>query len=93
VDNRSSILVFVVVVLLFAFSHVFAVFTLVDPVTTFTVLALIGYSLVLFTGLAFGTLLTAEGVAISLWFYAVSLVSGILLVWFVTKIGSAAGVL
>lgn len=90
-DNRTSMLLFIGLVVLFAFTFVFGMDALSVPNVKYGVLAIIGHIVCLGFGLFQRSLLKKEGAAMTTWFLSYSIVVGIITVWFLTRSGTAFG--
>ncbi|WP_156789600.1 hypothetical protein [Gracilinema caldarium] len=90
-DNRTSMLLFLVLVVLFAFTFVFGIDALALPNVSYGVLALIGYVVCLGFSVFQWALLKKERGAMMPWFITYAIVIGIIFVWYVTRCGTAFG--
>ncbi|HCM25440.1 MAG: hypothetical protein A2Z99_16705 [Treponema sp. GWB1_62_6] len=90
-DNRTSMLLFIGLVVLFAFTFVFGLDALTMESLKYGVIALIGYLVCIGFSLFQRSLLKKEGGAMALWFYSYSIVIGIIFVWYLTRCGTAFG--
>ncbi|GAB1484569.1 hypothetical protein MASR2M78_33870 [Treponema sp.] len=90
-DNRTSMLLFIGLVVLFAFTFVFGVDALAVPSLKYGVLAMIGFVLSLGFSIFQWTLLKKEGGAMTPWFISYAVIIGIVFVWYMTRCGTAFG--
>jgi len=83
-DNRTSMLLFLVLVVLFAFTFVFGIDALALPNVTYGILSLIGYIVCLGFSIFQWALLKKERGAMMPWFITYAVVIGILFVWYLS---------
>ncbi|HOK00192.1 MAG: hypothetical protein N2509_05435 [Treponemataceae bacterium] len=88
-DNRTSMLFFIALVILFAFTFVFGIDALALPNVTYGILALIGFVVCISFSLFQWALLKKERGAMMPWFMTYAVVIGIIFVWYLTRCGSA----
>ncbi len=88
-DNRTSMLLFIGLVVLFAFTFVFCLDALSLPNVKYGVIALIGYLVCMGFALFQRALLKKDGAPMTLWFTTYSIVVGIVFVWYLTRCGTA----
>lgn len=91
-DNRTNMLLFFSLVVLFAFTFVFGVGALSQEVTALGVIALIGFVVCIGFSIFQSLLLKKDGSPMLLWFQVYTVVVGIVFVWFLTRSGTAAGI-
>jgi hypothetical protein len=90
-DNRTSMLLFIGLVVLFVFTFIFGVDALALPSVKYGIIALIGHLVCLGFGFFQWGLLRKEGGAMAPWFVSYVVVIGVLSVWFFTRCGTAFG--
>jgi branched-subunit amino acid transport protein len=90
-DNRSGLLIFGIFVLLFAFTFVFGLDSLNIPNVVYGVLAMIGYVVCISGALINGVLMRKDGGALSVWYFAYSIIVSIIFIWYMTRCGTAFG--
>ncbi len=90
-DNRTSMLLFIGLVVLFAFTFIFGLDALALPSVRYGVIALIGHVVCLGFSLFQRSLLKKEGAAMTPWFTTYAIVVGIITVWYLTRCGAAFG--
>ena len=90
-DNRTSMLLFIGLVVLFAFTFVFCLDALALENVKYGVIALLGYLVCLGFSIFQGSLMKKEGGALTLWFSTYTIVIGIVFVWYLTRTGTAFG--
>lgn len=88
-DNRTGLLLFLVVCLLFGFSFVLGNDSLANGNIAYGVLALLGYLVVISTSILNGLFAKRDGGALALWYFALVVVVSIVFVWFATRCGVA----
>jgi hypothetical protein len=88
-DNRTSMLLFIGLVVLFAFTFIFGLDALALPNVKYGVIAFIGYLVCLGFSLFQWALLKKEGGAMVPWFITYAVVIGIVFVWYLTRCGTA----
>lgn len=90
-DNRTSMLLFFGLVVIFAFTFVFGIDALSAQNVTYGVLSLIGYLVAIGFSIFQHALMKKEGSSLGLWFYTYTIVVGIVFVWYLTRCGTAFG--
>ncbi len=90
-DNRTSLLLFIGLVVLFAFTFIFGLDALTLPNLRYGVIALIGYTICLGFSLFQGMLLSKDRAAMTWWFFAYAIICAIVYVWYLTRCGTAFG--
>lgn len=90
-DNRTSMLLFIGLVVLFAFTFVFGLDALALPNVKYGVIALIGHAVCMGFSLFQWALLKKEGGAMVPWFITYAVLAGIVTVWYLTRCGTAFG--
>ncbi len=90
-DTRNGLVNFTLFIFLFAFSFVFSLEALAQQNTMFGVLALIGL-VVCLAGSVFNAFLAKQGgEALATWFTTYAIVVAVILVWYMTRCGTAFG--
>lgn len=90
-DNRTDMLLFIALAVLFAFTFVFGLDALAIPEVRYGVISLVGYVVCLFFTIFKGMLLKKDGGAMMPWYLTFAIVQGILFVWYLTRCGTAFG--
>lgn len=90
-DNRTNMLLFIGLVVLFAFTFIFGLDALSLGSVKYGVIALIGFLVCIGFSLFQRSLLTKEGGAMMPWFYSFTIVIGVVFVWYLTRCGTAFG--
>ncbi|MCX7655099.1 MAG: hypothetical protein N2Z76_01040 [Treponemataceae bacterium] len=88
-DNRTSMLFFITLVILFVFTFVFGIDALALPNVTYGIFALIGFMVCISFSLFQWALLKKERGAMMPWFMTYAVVIGIVFVWYLTRCGAA----
>lgn len=87
-DNRNLLIFFIVMVILLVFTFAFA-FVSLDMVNTAAgIMATVGFVVALAISLVLGISNREEGGALSGAYFVYALVTGILFVWYLTRIGT-----
>ncbi len=90
-DNRTNMLLFIGLVVLFVFTFVFGLDALTLSNVTYGILALVGYMVCIGFSLFQYSLIKKEGGAMLPWFLSYAVVIGILFVWHLTRTGTSFG--
>ncbi|HAP42607.1 MAG: hypothetical protein A2087_14630 [Spirochaetes bacterium GWD1_61_31] len=91
-DSRNGLINFALFILLFVFSFVFCLFALTQPASVlFGVLALFGFIFGIAGSIFNGALARVEGSVLATWFFVYAGVVAIILVWYLTRCGTAFG--
>lgn len=90
-DAKNGLVNFTLFVVLLAFSFVFSLDGLAGANVTYGVLALLGFIVCLAGSLFTGVLSHRDGEALAIWYFVYSVVVGIILVWYLTRCGTAFG--
>lgn len=90
-DNRTNMLLFFGLAVLFVFTFIFGVDALALPNTTYGVISFIGYLICLGFSIFEAMLIKKDGSPMLLWFRIYTIVIGIVFVWFLTRCGTAFG--
>lgn len=87
-DNKSILVLFFCLVLLFVFSFTLSLDAISNDQVMYGIYALVGF--VVLVGLSFfqGATLKKDGVSLAYWFQLLSLVSLVVLVWYMTRAGA-----
>jgi hypothetical protein len=88
-ETRNGLLTFGIFVLLSVFTFVFCLDALAIPNTTYGVLALIGYVVVIAASFFTGFTARKNGEALGVWFNTWAVIVSIVFVWYLTRVGSA----
>jgi hypothetical protein len=88
-ETRNGLLTFGIFVLLSAFTFVFCIDALAIPNTTYGILALIGYVVVIAASLFNGFTAGKNGEAMAVWFNTWGVLVSIVFVWYLTRCGTA----
>ena len=88
-ETRNGLLTFGIFVLLSVFTFVFCLDALAVPNTTYGVLALIGYVVVIAAAFFSGFTARKNGEALGVWFNSWAVVVSIVFVWYLTRVGTA----
>ncbi len=90
-DNRTNMVLFFSLAVIFAFTFVFCLDALSLPNVTYGIIALIGYIICMGFSLFQAALLKKEGSPLVYWFRTYTIVVGIVFVWYLTRTGTAFG--
>jgi hypothetical protein len=90
-DNRTNMLLFIGLVILFGFTFIFCLDALSIPNVNYGIYALIGYAVCLGFSLFQWALLRKDGGAMTPWFISYAVIIGIVCVWYLTRCGTAFG--
>lgn len=90
-DNNSTLAAFFTLVVVVAFSFIFSLQALYDANSLALILAFVGFIVGAAVTLAFGFALQQEGAALAIWFWVLLGVELIVLIWYTTRVGHAAG--
>ncbi|HPE35996.1 MAG TPA: hypothetical protein PK625_02530 [Spirochaetales bacterium] len=90
-DTKNGLVVFILFVVLFAFAFVFSDAALAQENTFYGILALVGFLVCLFGALFNGVMGQKAGDALAVWFFVYAVVVGVVLVWFLTRVGTSFG--
>ncbi len=90
-DNRTGMLLFFGLIVIFAFTFIFGLDALALENARYGIIAVIGYVVSMGFALFQYALLKKEGHSLGLWFYSFSIVVGIVFVWYLTRCGTAFG--
>ena len=90
-DNKSYLVLFFVLIVVFIFSFTLSLDAIAHNQVLYGIYSLIG--LIILMGLSFFQAMTLkkDGLALSYWFSLLSLVSLIVLVWYITRAGTLFG--
>lgn len=88
-ETRNGLITFFIFVLLSVFTFVFCLDALAIPNTTYGILAMIGYVVVITASLFNGFTAKQNGEALAIWFNTWAIVVSIVFVWFLTRCGTA----
>ena len=88
-NNRTGLLSFFVLVIVFVFTFVFCLDALAKQVVEYGVLALIGYLVCVVVSLLMGGFARKNGEALAVWYFAYTIVVSIVFVWYLTRCGTA----
>lgn len=87
-DNKNLLIFFIVMVILLVFTFAFAWVSLDMVNTAAGIMAVVGFAAALSVSLILGISNREEGGALAIAYFVYALVTGILLVWYLTRIGS-----
>lgn len=90
-DNRTNMLLFFCLSVLFALTFIFGLDALSLPDLKYGIIAFIGYVVCLGFSIFEGALLRKDGSPLLIWFQVYTVVIGIVFVWYLTRCGSAFG--
>jgi hypothetical protein len=90
-DNRSSLILFFVMIIVFIFAFTLCLDAIAASNVMYGVYALIGFASLVGVSLFQSMTLKKEGVALAYWFRTLSTVSLIVLVWYITRVGALFG--
>lgn len=90
-DTRNGLVTFGLFVLLFVFAFVFSMVALSEDNVAYGVLALIGFIVCIGAGVFEGILADQEGAALGVWFKAFTIVSSVIFIWYLTRVGTSFG--
>jgi uncharacterized membrane protein len=88
-ETRNGLITFFIFVLLSAFTFVFCYDALALQNTTYGVLAMIGFVVVIAASFFNGITASQNGEALAIWFNTLAVVVSIIFVWFLTRCGTA----
>jgi hypothetical protein len=75
-------------ILLLLFSFAFAYVSIYSEILIAGILALVGLVVVLAIGIIIGIASREEGGSLYIWFFGISMITGILLVWYLSRAGT-----
>jgi hypothetical protein len=90
-DNRSGLIMFAVMVLLFGFSFLLGYDALVQANTLYGVLSLVGYIVCIFGSIMNGLFARKEGGALALYYFGLAVIVSIIFIWHLTRCGTYFG--
>lgn len=90
-ENKAVMSLFFVLVVVFIFSFTLSLDAIANNNVMYGVYALIGFILLVSLSLFQGMFLKKDGVAVAYWFRALSTISLIVLVWYLTRTGTLFG--
>lgn len=90
-DNRSSLILFFVMIVVFIFSFTLSLDAIASNHAMFGIYAFVGFLLLVFVSLFQSSQLKKDGVAIAYWFKGLCIVSLVVLVWYSTRAGAMFG--
>ncbi len=90
-ENKSVVVLFFILLVVFVFSFTLSLDAISNNQVLYGTFALIGFILLVFVSLFETMLLSKEGMAVSYWFKSLSVISLIILVWYVTRAGTLFG--
>lgn len=90
-DNRTGMLLFFSLVIVFLFSLIFGVVALSEELLAAGIVALAGFILSLGFSIFQAALMKREGGSMTNWFNVYTIVVGIVFVWFLTRSGTVIG--
>ncbi len=86
--TRNFLLFLIGLVILLLFSFAFAYVSIYSEILIAGIFALVGMVACLVIGLLIGVASRDEGGSLYIWFFAISIVTGIALVWYLTRAGT-----
>ncbi len=90
-DNKSILVLFIVMIVMFVLAFTMCLDAIENSRTMYGIYAFVGFILLVLISFFEGMMLKKEGVALSYWFRALSVVSLIVLVWYTTRAGTLFG--
>lgn len=90
-DNKSILVLFIVMVVLFVLAFTLCLDAISTSNLLYGIYAFTGFIILVLISLFEGMMLKKEGVAMSYWFRTFSVVSLIVLVWYSTRVGTLFG--
>jgi len=88
-ESRNGLITFGIFVLLSVFTFVFCIDALAIPNTTYGVLAIIGYVVIIAASFFNGFTARKNGEALGVWFTSWAILVSIVFVWYLTRCGTA----
>ncbi len=88
-ESRNGLITFGIFVLLSVFTFVFCVDALSIPNTTYGILAIIGYVVIIAASFFNGFTARKNGEALGVWFTSWAILVSIVFVWYLTRCGTA----
>lgn len=90
-ENKSVVVLFFILLVVFIFSFTLSLDAIANNQALYGAFALVGFILLVFVSLFETMILSKEGMAVSYWFRVLSVMSLIVLVWYVTRAGTLFG--
>jgi hypothetical protein len=90
-DNKSVLALFFVLIVVFIFSFTLSLDAIANNHAMYGVYSLCGFLVLVLLSLFQGMMLRKDGVALAYWFRTLSVVSLIVLVWYITRAGNLFG--
>jgi len=90
-DNRSSLILFFVMIVVFIFSFTLSLDAIAHNQVMYGIYAFIGFFILIFVSMFQSASLKKDGVAVAYWFQTLMVVSLIVIVWYATRAGALFG--
>ncbi len=90
-ENKSVLSLFFVLILIFIFSFTLSLDAIANNNVMYGIYSLIGFFVLVFLSVFESAALKKDGVSVSYWFMTLSVVSLIVLVWYMTRAGTLFG--
>jgi hypothetical protein len=90
-ENKSVLALFFVLIVIFIFSFTLSLDAIANNNALYGVYALVGFVVLVLLSLFQSMFLKKDGVSVAYWFRALSVVSLIVLVWYMTRAGTLFG--
>ena len=90
-ENKSVLALFFVLIVIFIFSFTLSLDAIANNNALYGVYALVGFVVLVFLSLFQSMFLKKDGVSVAYWFRALSVISLIVLVWYMTRAGALFG--
>lgn len=87
-ENKSVLALFFVLIVIFIFSFTLSLDAIANHNTLYGVYALVGFVVLVLLSLFQSMFLKKDGISVAYWFRALSIVSLIVLVWYLTRAGT-----
>jgi hypothetical protein len=90
-DNRSSLILFFVMILVFIFSFTLSLDAIASQHVLYGAYAFAGFFILIFVSMFQSMSLKKDGVAVAYWFQTLMVVSLVVIVWYTTRAGTLFG--
>lgn len=90
-DNKAVMALFFTLIVVFVFSFTLSIDAIANSNALYGVYALIGFAVLVLLSLFQSMLLKKDGVALAYWFRTLSIVSLVVVVWYITRAGTLFG--
>jgi hypothetical protein len=90
-ENKSILALFFVLIVIFIFSFTLCLDAIANNNVMYGIYSLVGFVVLVFLSLFQSFMLKKDGVSVAYWFRALSTVSLVVLVWYLTRAGNLFG--